>query len=155
MATKSALGVVASPGGISWTFVTGDVLEALAVEEEEEIVPPANLKLRGQQLDWLFEEIALTLNRLKPDMVVVEKPGAGFARERAEVEGLILVAVHRAGVPLEMLVKESCRARLSRPSGKGAFKKLLDEPDVKARSNAAKRERYVFAKTALKLAGAA
>jgi len=54
-----------------------------------------------------------------------------------------------------MLGKESCRARLGRPSGKGAFKKLLDELDVKARSNASKRERFVFAKTALKLAGAA
>jgi hypothetical protein len=151
---KRALGITANPGGLSWTFVTGDVLEALTVEEEKDITPPANLKMRGEQLDWLLEETALTLRRLKPDMIVVEKPGAGFARERAEIEGLVLVAAHRANIPLEMLVKEGCRARLGRPAGKGAFKKLLDEPDVRARSNAAKRERYVFAKTALKLAGA-
>ena len=89
------------------------------------------------------------LARVAPEALAVQKPGAGFSRERVEVESLIQVAGYRAKVDVRLMTNEGVRSRLKVPQAPGAFKAMLQEPDVAARSNADRRTRYLFAKAAL------
>jgi len=73
--------------------------------------------------------------------------------ERHEVEAVVQVAAHRVGMPCEMKTTEQIRASHV-PKAKGAFDELMKRADVAARSNEAKRERYLYAVTALKDNGA-
>lgn len=146
------LGIVAEKNKIAYTCVsdTGQG-GATVVVEEDELLTPATHQDRGAQLAWLLAEVRGLFGRMAPDAIVLQKPGMGVGRERVEVEGLVQLAAHDAGIHLRMLVREGVRARLGVPKDSGAFDRLLAETDVAARSNAAKRERYLFAKAALKL----
>jgi len=147
-----ALGVVAEKNKILYTCLSNSGSgAAIVVVEEDELATPATHHDRGAQLSWLLAESRGLLSRLMPNAVVLQKPGTGFSRDRVEVEGLIQVAAHDAGIKLKMLVREGVRARLGVPQETGAFQRMLAEADVAARPNAATRERYVFAKAALTL----
>jgi hypothetical protein len=145
------LGVVAGKNTIGYTLASqaSDVAE-IVVEDEQELTTPGAHADRAAQLAWLLAEAKQLLARLAPDKIVVQKPGAGFARERVEVESLIQVAAAQAGIPIDLVMNEGVRARLGVPKGPGAFNQMLQDPDVAARSNKARRERYLFAKLALK-----
>lgn len=145
------LGVVAGKNTIGYTLATQESNGAeIVVEDEQELTTPGVHAERGQQLAWLLAEARQLLARLAPDKIVMQKPGAGFTRERVEVESLIQVAAAEAGMAIELLVNDSVRARLGVARAAGAFDAMLQEPDAAARSNNARRERYLFAKLALK-----
>ncbi|MDP9403246.1 MAG: hypothetical protein M3P85_07910 [Actinomycetota bacterium] len=89
--------------------------------------------------------------------VFMKKAGGGqFASspERHEVEGVVQLAAHRAGVACEMKTTEQLRAAAGAPKGKGAYDELLARGDVAARPSKDKRERYLYAATALNAHGA-
>jgi Phage integrase family len=146
------LGIVAEKGKIAWTCLDDSGCDRrLDVDEEEEVSTPASQKSRGAQLSWLLTEAQGLITRLKPNAIVLQKPGTSAGRDRIEVEGVVQVAAHIANVPLKMLTRDQVRARVGAPHGKDAFKRLLQDIDVAARSSADKRERYLFAKAALRL----
>lgn len=143
-----ALAVVCDKTGMQFTAVDSDG----SVVEESDIEVPASRTARGDQLEWLLDEAEALLQRLKPDVVYVRKAGSGkftAAPERHEVEGVLHIAAHRKGVVCELRGTEQIRASHV-PKGKGAYENLLKLPEIAARSNAAKRERYLYAITALK-----
>lgn len=122
------------------------------VLEEGAVVVPASHQSRGDQLSWLLTETEDLLRRAIPDVVWVRRAGAGqFAAspERHEVEAVVQVAAHRCGVPCELKTTEQVRAAAGSAKSTGAYQALLKRDDVAARSNGAKRERYLFAVTAL------
>jgi hypothetical protein len=143
-----ALAVICEKNGFQFTAVdSGGV-----VVEESDLEVPASLYGRGAQLVWVLDEAEALLRRLKPDAVYVKKAGSGkftAAPERHEVEGAVQIAAHRKGVPCDLRGSEQIRASHV-PKAKGAYDDLLKLPDVVARSNASKRERYLYALTALK-----
>jgi hypothetical protein len=146
-----ALSVVCDKSGLEFTAVDSGG----TVVEESDLAVPANRTDRPSQLGWLFEEAEGLLQRLKPDVVYVRKAGSGKFKaspERHEVEGLVQVAAHRRGIPCELRMTEQIRASHV-PKASGAYEELLKQPEVAARSNAAKRERYLYAITALKDCG--
>jgi hypothetical protein len=147
-----ALAMICDRNGLSFTVVDAGG----HVVEESDLEVPASRGKRGEQLSWLLEETEALLSRARPDVVYVKKAGAGkfaAAPERHEVEGVVQVAAHRKGVPCDLRSTEQIRSSHV-PKAKGAYEGLLKLPDVAARSNAAKRERYLYAITALKDRGA-
>jgi hypothetical protein len=131
-----ALSVVCDKSGLEFTAVDSGG----TVVEESDLAVPANRTDRPS---------------LKPDVVYVRKAGSGKFKaspERHEVEGLVQVAAHRRGIPCELRMTEQIRASHV-PKASGAYEELLKQPEVAARSNAAKRERYLYAITALKDCG--
>jgi hypothetical protein len=70
------------------------------------------------------------------------------SREQHEVEALLQVAAHRVGVACAIRTTEQVRA-VHVPKAKGAYNELLERRDLKARSNKSRRERYLYALTAL------
>lgn len=143
-----ALAVVCDKTGLQYSAVDSDG----AIVEESDIAVPASRTDRGAQLDWLLDEAEALLQRLKPDVVYVKKAGSGkftAAPERHEVEAAVQIAAHRKGIACQLRGTEQIRASHV-PKAKGAYDKLLMLPAVAARSNAAKRERYLYAITALK-----
>ncbi len=143
-----ALAVVCDKNGLQFTAVDSGG----TVVEESDIEVPGSRTDRGAQLGWLLNEVEALLQRLKPDVVYVKKAGSGkftAAPERHEVEGAVRIAAHRKGIPCELRSTEQIRASHV-PKAKGAYDELLKLPDVATRSNAAKRERYLYAMTALK-----
>jgi hypothetical protein len=122
------------------------------VLEEGELAVPASHHDRGDQLNWLQTEAEELLRRSGAEVIWVRKAGSGqFAAsaDRHETEGVLQVAAHRCGVPCVLKTTEQVRAAAGVPRGKDAYKALLRRGDVAARSNAAKRERYAYAVTAL------
>jgi Holliday junction resolvasome RuvABC endonuclease subunit len=146
-----ALAVICDKNGLAFTAVDtgGEVIQ------ESDVEVPASRTERGEQLDWLLDETEALLQRLKPDVVYVKKAGTGkftAAPERHEVEGVVQIAAHRKGVRCDLRTTEQIRtSHVSK--AKGAYQGLLELPEVAARSNAAKRERYLYAMTALKDCG--
>jgi hypothetical protein len=143
-----ALGVICDKAGVQYTCVLDP--DAM-VEEETEICVPAALTDRGEQLDWLLETTVGLLRRLGPDVVYVKKSVGGQRQpspERHEVEAVVQVAAHRAGIACKMRTTEQVRAAHA-PKAKGAYDALLERPDVKSRSNKSRRERYLYAITAI------
>jgi len=143
-----ALAVACDKTGLQFTAVDSGG----AVIEESDIEVPASRTDRGAQLGWLLDEAEALLQRLKPDVVYVRKAGSGkftAAPERHEVEAAVQIAAHRKGIACELRGTEQIRASHV-PKAKGAYDELLKLPEVAARSNAAKRERYLYAITALK-----
>jgi hypothetical protein len=143
-----ALAVVCDKTGLQFTAVDSGG----AVIEESDIEVPASRTDRGAQLGWLLDEAEALLQRLKPDVVYVRKAGSGkftAAPERHEVEAAVQIAAHRKGIACELRGTEQIRASHV-PKAKGAYDELLKLPEVAARSNASKRERYLYAITALK-----
>ena len=143
-----ALGIICDRAGKYCTSLTGP--EA-TIEEETVISAPTSLTDRGAQLNWLLEEAAELLRRLRPDVLYVKKSPGGqrqSAREQHEVEAIVQVAAHRAGIACAIRTTEQVRAAHV-PRGKGAYKQLLERKDVKARGNKRRREGYLYAATAL------
>jgi hypothetical protein len=143
-----ALAVLCEKTGLHFTAVSLDG----TVIEESDIEVPSSRTDRPAQLGWLLDEAEALLQRLKPDVVYVRKAGSGkftAAPERHEVEGAMQIAAHRKAIPCELRSTEQIRASHVQKA-KGAYDELLKLPDVAARSNTAKRERYLYAITALK-----
>ncbi len=121
------------------------------IEEETEISVPTSHTDRGAQLNWLLEESEKLLRRLRPDVVHMKKSASGqrqSSREQHEVEALLQVAAHRVGVACAIRTTEQVRA-VHVPKAKGAYNELLERRDLKARGNKSRRERYLYASTAL------
>lgn len=150
-ATKRGMGIVAERDKLSWTTLDGDLGGTVVVAEEVDSPIPASHRARGAQLEWMLEESCNLINRLNPDRIVLQKGGEGSARERVQAEGMVELAAHRTGATFKLLTRDGVRARLGVERGQGAFDTLLASPDVAERSNAKKRERYLFAKAALAL----
>jgi hypothetical protein len=102
-------------------------------------------------LNWLLEVSEKLLRRLRPDVVHVKKSAGGqrqSSREQHEVEAVLQVAAHRVGVACAIRTTEQVRAAHV-PKAKGAYNELLERRDIKTRSNKSRRERYLYALTAL------
>ena len=143
-----ALGVVCERAGIHSTALTEP---GATIEEAAAISAPATLTNRGAELHWLLEEAEKLLRRLRPNVVYVKKSPGGqrqASREQHEVEAIVQVAAHRAGVVCAIRTTEQIRAAHA-PKGKGAYKQLLEREDVKARGTRSRREQYLWAATAL------
>ena len=143
-----ALGVICEKAGIHSTALTEP---GATIEEEAAISAPTSLTDRGAELNWLLEEAEKLLRRLRPNVVYVKKSPGGqrqSSREQHEVEAIVQVAAHRVGVVCAIRTTEQIRAA-HMPRGKGAYKRLLERTDVKARGNRSRREQYLYAKTAL------
>lgn len=146
-----AIGVICDKTGIQFTAVDSGP----TVVEESDLGVPASKTDRGGQLDWLLEEAQALLRRLRPDTIYVKRVGTGkfqAAPERHEVEAIVQVAAHRERIPCRMKTTEQIRAS-HLPKAKGAYDELLKLPDVAERSNETKRERYLYAISALKDSG--
>ncbi len=121
------------------------------IEEETEISVPTSQTDRGAQLTWLLEESEELLRRLRPDVVFMKKSASGqrqSSREQHEVEAVVQVAAHRVGVACAIRTTEQVRAAHV-PKAKGAYIQLLERRDVKTRTSKSRRERYLYALTAL------
>lgn len=143
-----ALGVVCKRAGIHFTALTEP---GRTIEEEAAISAPTSLTDRGAELNWLLGEAEKLLRRLRPNVVYVKKSPGGqrqSSREQHEVEAILQVAAHRVGVACAIRTTEQIRAAHV-PKGKGAYKRLLERKDVKARGNRSRREQYLYAATAL------
>lgn len=143
-----ALGVICERAGIHYTSLTEP---GATIEEEGAISTPPSHTDRGAELNWLLEAAEEWLRRLRPDVLYVKKSAGGqrqSSREQHEVEAIVQVAAHRAGVACAIRTTEQVRAAHV-PKGKGAYKQLLERKDVKARGNKSRRERYLYAATAL------
>ena len=145
---RRALGIICKTSGFHCTSLTGPVA---MIEEDTVISTPTSLTDRGAELNWLLEEAAELLRRLRPDVLYVKKSPGGqrqSSREQHEVEAIVQVAAHRVGVACAIRTTEQVRAAHV-PRGKGAYKQLLEREDVKARGNKSRREGYLYAATAL------
>ena len=143
-----ALGIICKRAGIHYTSLTGP---GAMIEADTEISTPTSLTDRGAELNWLLEEAVELLRRLRPDVLYVKKSPGGqrqSSREQHEVEAVVQVAAHRAGVACAIRTTEQVRAAHV-PRGKGAYRQLLERKDVKARGNKSRREGYLYAATAL------
>ena len=143
-----SLGVVCKRAGIHCTALTEP---GTTIEEEAAISAPTSLTDRGAELNWLLGEAEKLLRRLRPNVVYVKKSPGGqrqSSREQHEVEAIVQVAAHRVGVVCAIRTTEQIRAAHV-PKGKGAYKRLLERKDVKARGNRSRREQYLYAATAL------
>jgi hypothetical protein len=143
-----ALGVICDKKAIRYTLVGDDG----PPPDESDLSVPAPRRDRGDQLCWLLEETQDLLRRSGAEVVFVKKAGSGrFASspERHEVEAVVQIAAHRCRVRCELRTTDQLRAAAGAPKSKGAYEELLTRPDVAARSSKDKRERYLYAVTAL------
>lgn len=142
-----ALGVICDKAAIRYTIID----DGAAPDDVDLAVPPSRTQ-RGDQLNWLLEELEDVLTRTVPAVVAVKKAGGGqFASspERHEVEAVVQLAAHRAGVPCELKTTEQVRAAAGAQKGKGAYEALLARADVASRPSKDKREQFLYATTAL------
>lgn len=149
-----ALGVICEKKSIQYSCVADP---GPTVEVESDATVPASIANRAEQLAWLLDEAREIIRRRQPDVIYVKRSlGGGLSQvshDRYEVEAVVQVAAHHEGVRIEMKLTEQIRGSHVRQA-KGAYEALLRRADVAERSNASKRERYLYAVTALKdLAG--
>lgn len=145
-----AIGAICDKTAVRYTVVGGN-----ASPIDAEIAAPASKTSRGEVLNWLLEELEELLRKTSPVAVWVKKAGGGqFASspERHEVEAVVQLAAHRTGVACQLKNTEQLRAAAGMAKGKGAYNLLLAREDVAARPSKDKRERYVYAHTALRIA---
>jgi hypothetical protein len=148
-----ALGVICDKNAIRYTMVEDDG----AQPEESELSVPASRNERGDRLSWLLEETEDLLRRGDAAVIFVKKASSGqFASspERHEVEAVVQIAAHRCRVRCELKTTDQLRAAAGAKKKAGAYEELLKRPDVAARSSKDKRERYLYAVTALASCGA-
>lgn len=116
----------------------------LAVARDGELVDSGTLKLKAsvlleetEGLTAMLEDIARVVAEVKPDVVRVLLPEPTYEDSykriapRASLETLVRLAAHRASVPVELLNRNSARARLGMPkSGKfeGHIPSTVGEP---------------------------
>ena len=148
--------MVCDADGFAFSVVTGASARPTVAEEETRTVP-ANLATRGEKLAWLFREAGDNIERVKPGILLLVRAGSsprgGASPERHEVEGLVQLAAHEKRVRSKLLLRDQVRAIWDVPKAKGAFETILERREVAARSNATKRELYVFAVAALRTNG--
>ena len=139
----SAAGIICAKKGFGCTIVNGDQAE------DHDIEVPANIADRGAQLSWVAEEAErLVRNNGCVDVRIQRAAGGGrFAAsaERNEIEAAVQIGASRAGVEPTRLTREGVRAAMGIARGKGAYEALLKREDVRARSNAARRDQYLLA----------
>jgi hypothetical protein len=145
------VGLICGKDGFGYTTVddTGGI-------EDGSIEVPKNKPVRGEQLEWFLDEAARLFERLgSPSMAVKHSPGGAYAAapERYEVEAVVQIAAHRTGSTCRLLTTEGARSAMGVKQASGAYKALLARPDIKARSNNAKREQYLYALAAAKADG--
>lgn len=149
-----ALGVICGKSSIGYTLLEGN---AAAPVEEEELIVPGSRTARGDQLAWLLDELEQVIRRLQPDVVWMKVAGTGkfkASRERYEVEGVVQIAVHHLGLDCKTKGSEQLRVAAGVGKGAGAYKALLEEPDVEARGKKHDRsDRYLLARIALSSGG--
>jgi hypothetical protein len=146
-----AIGAICDKAAVRYTVVEDD-----AAPIDVELAVPASKVARGAQLNWLLEEIEDLLRKTSPNTVWVKKAGSGqFASspERHEVEAVVQLAAHRAGVACELKNTEQLRSAVGVAKGKGAYDSLLARDDVAARPSKDKKERYLYAHAALRSSG--
>lgn len=146
-----AIGAICDKAAVRYTVVADD-----AAPIDVELAVPASKVARGEQLNWLLEELEDLLRKSAPSAVWVKKAGSGqFASspERHEVEAVVQLAAHRTGVACELKNTEQLRSAAGVAKGKGAYDSLLARDDVAARPSKDKRERYLYAHTALRSRG--
>lgn len=147
------MGVTCDKNAVRYTVVVDDG----GSPDESELSVPASRSDRGDQLSWLLEETEDLLRRSGAEVVFVKKAGSGqFASspERHEVEAVVQIAAYRCRVRCELKTTDQLRAAAGVPKKKGAYEELLTRADVAARSSKDKRERYLYAVTALASGGA-
>lgn len=145
-----AIGMICEKDGFQYTVVVRDGVSPHV--EEIEVKVPRSKSDRGDQLAYLLDEVEGLFRRRRPDIVYVKHAPAGKFRadpQRYEVEGIIQAAAHRVGVACALKTTEQIRKENGLPKSSGAFRSLLKRPDVAARSNEERRERYLYATTAL------
>lgn len=142
-AVGSSAGIICSKTGFGCTTVDGDSVE------DHDIQVPGNLKDRGEQLCWLAEEAERLITASGCTAVAVQRAAGGgpfgASAERHEVEAAVQMGVHRGGLGSKRMTKESVRSALGVAKGRNAYDTLLQRPDVKARSNQARRHQYLLA----------
>jgi hypothetical protein len=140
-------GIVCSKDGFGCT-----VLDDAGGATDHEIQVPGNLQDdRGAALAWLAEEASRLAQLNNLDRVALQKPGGGkfgASGERFEVEAAVQIGLHGPGVQCVRLNREQVRAALGVPKAKGAYETLLARDDVRARSNAVRRDQYLLAMAA-------
>lgn len=150
------MAVVCEADGFAFSVVAGTATSPRVLEEEVRRVP-ASLTTRGQKLAFLFREAGDNIGRLKPDALFLVRAGSGprggAHPERHEVEGVVQLAAEEYGVDSKLLLRDQVRVIWGAPKEKGSFEILMGRPDAAARSNATKRELYVFAVAALIFSG--
>lgn len=115
---------------------------------DHDLEAPSNLQGRGEILDWILKEAERLLASLGAPSVRIAKAGTGkfgASTERIEVESAVQIAAFRAGSACDMLTTEGVRAALKEPKAPGAYKRLLERPEVKARKNDGRRHQYLLA----------
>lgn len=136
-------GVVCSPRKLGITIVGGNKVE------DHDLVPPANLADAGQRLAWWLDEAERLLRRENVSAIGLQQTAGGKFKsspERHELEGVVKIAAHRAGVRCESFTRDGVRAKLGVPKAAGAYEALLANPEVKARPNRDQRDQYLLAR---------
>jgi hypothetical protein len=136
-------GVICHKVGFGCTVVdaAGD-----AVDHDLEV--PASIKKRGEALAWIADEAKRLVEMNGIEVVALQKSGAGkfgASPERHEVEGAVQIGFHQAGAECRRLNREQVRAAMGVEKAKGAYEGLLRRADVKARSNATRRDQFLLA----------
>lgn len=147
-----ALGVICDKTSIRYTVVDDNDDQIV----DAELIAAPSSSDRGEQLDYLLKDLEDLLRRTDPVVVYAKRGGGGqygSSPERSEVEAVVQVAAHRAAVPCQMLTSEQIRAAAGATRGKGAYQALLEREDVASRPSKDKRERYLYAVTALRQRG--
>lgn len=142
------IGAICDKAAVRYTVVADDEAPI-----DVDLAVPASQVRRGEQLNWLLEELEDLLRKVAPAAVWVKKAGGGqfaSAPERHEVEAIVQLAAHRTGVACELKSTDQLRAAAGVAKGKGAYDSLLARDDVGARPSKDKRERYLYADTALR-----
>jgi hypothetical protein len=123
------------------------VLDEAGRVVEDRLDVPASKTDRGEQLDWLLSEVVQLFQAEEPKAVCLQRAGTqGMANpQRHEVEGIVRVAAYQTGAACSLLLTDQVRAKMGVKKVKGAYETLLEIPEVKARSNKAKREQYLYA----------
>jgi hypothetical protein len=139
-------GVICEKDKVGLSIV--EVGEVVAVLLEDDVRPPASHGERPRQLLYMYDEMVSLLESHKPDLVFVKHAVAGrFAADpqRYELGGIVQLACARQKVLCDLLTTDQVRKAMGAVKETGAYDRLLEAPDVMARSNKARREQYLFA----------
>ncbi|MBT3774894.1 MAG: hypothetical protein HOB12_06215 [Gemmatimonadales bacterium] len=140
----TSAGILCQKASFGCTIIDED-----GVAADHDIAVPSNMNDRGEALAWLAQEAQRIVELNGVETVGLQKAGGGkfggASAERYEVEAAVQIGLHEAGAALERLNREQVRAAMGEPKAKGAYEKLLNRAEVKARSNAVRRDQYLLA----------
>lgn len=143
LAVTRTAGIVCGKHGFGCTVVDGKKVE------DHDIEVPANITERGAQLSWLADEAQRLIQKAGCKPVCIQQAAGGgmygASSERHEVEAAVQIGAHEAAVETRRLTREGVRAAMGLQRAKGAYETLLKRDDVRARSNAQRRDQYLLA----------